>query len=324
MASSRHTHEFLASPRFGLAALVVSPRGIVRQEHGHRRRHVEHRSHDDRRPARSARRPQGRPAGRRRGDLEHAHGLAHAAAGKFRRHHQLRPRVQRQLRHPGQLQRLPDLGHLRTRRSRRSTSAYFCPASQSDVSVYKNLLFVSAEAPTAALDCGAQGVQDTVSQDRIRGIRIFDITDIAQPEVHRATCRRAAARTRTRWSTIRRTRTTSTSTSRATSAVRSPSELPGCIDAPDQDPNSAHFRIEVIKVPLAHPEQAAIVSSPRIFDGPRRRPPTHGDGAAADSGREARAAARRARPGGFIASRSTAREQVAAGRRSCDRCSTAS
>src|SRR5205823_3399613 len=37
-----------------------------------------------------------------------------------------------------------------------------CPASQSDVSVYKNLLFVSAEAPTARLDCGAQAPRETV------------------------------------------------------------------------------------------------------------------------------------------------------------------
>src|SRR5207247_2520879 len=45
--------------------------------------------------------------------------------------------------------------------------------------------------------------------------------------------------------------------------VRSPSELPGCVAAPpDSNPNSALFRIEVIKVPLAHPEQAAILSSP--------------------------------------------------------------
>src|ERR1700689_1481819 len=44
---------------------------------------------------------------------------------------------------------------------------------------------------------------------------------------------------------------------------------------PDQDPNSAYFRIEVIKVPLAHPEQAAIVSSPRIFND-LTRAPQHG------------------------------------------------
>ena len=34
---------------------------------------------------------------------------------------------------------------------------YVCPASQSDVSVYKNLLFVSGEGQTGRLDCGMQG-----------------------------------------------------------------------------------------------------------------------------------------------------------------------
>src|SRR5688500_3535620 len=60
-------------------------------------------------------------------------------------------------------------------------TAYLCPASQSDVSVYRNLLFVSGEDYGARLDCGTQGVRDTVSADRLRGIRIFDISDIATP-----------------------------------------------------------------------------------------------------------------------------------------------
>ncbi|HUF51590.1 MAG TPA: hypothetical protein VMN60_12180, partial [Longimicrobiales bacterium] len=53
-------------------------------------------------------------------------------------------------------------------------------------------------------------------------------------------------------------------------------ELPGCISAPpSEDPNSVLFRIEVIRVPLANPERAAIVSSPRIFTG-LVAPPSHG------------------------------------------------
>src|SRR5689334_9427612 len=60
--------------------------------------------------------------------------------------------------------------------------ATLCPASQSDVSVYKNLLFVSAEAPTARLDCGANAPREAVSHERIRGLRIFDITDISHPK----------------------------------------------------------------------------------------------------------------------------------------------
>ena len=60
--------------------------------------------------------------------------------------------------------------------------ANYCPASQSDVSVYGNLLFVSSEGTSGRIDCGAQGVKDAVSQDRLRGIRIFDITDMAHPK----------------------------------------------------------------------------------------------------------------------------------------------
>ena len=65
------------------------------------------------------------------------------------------------------------------------STTYVCPASQSDVSVYKNLLFVSGEDLSARLDCGTEGVQDTVSTERLRGIRIFDISDIANPQERR-------------------------------------------------------------------------------------------------------------------------------------------
>src|SRR5712692_5279151 len=48
---------------------------------------------------------------------------------------------------------------------------FVCPGSQSDVSVYRNFLFVSGEALNGRTDCGTQGVSDTVSHDRLRGIR---------------------------------------------------------------------------------------------------------------------------------------------------------
>jgi len=51
-----------------------------------------------------------------------------------------------------------------------------------------------------------------------------------------------------------------------TSFVRQSEELPGCSgEAPDKDPNTALFRIEVIKVPLTAPQEAKVVSSPRLF-----------------------------------------------------------
>jgi hypothetical protein len=144
--------------------------------------------------------------------------------------------------------------------------ANYCPASQSDVSIYKNLLFVSAEAGTARIDCGGQGVKDPVSTERLRGIRIFDVTDLAHPKAvaNVQTCR--GSHTHSVLADPKDLDNVYVYVS-GQADVRSNKELPGCSNAmPEDDPNSAHFRIEVIKVPLAHPEQAAIVSSPRIFN----------------------------------------------------------
>ncbi|MGH9203480.1 MAG: LVIVD repeat-containing protein, partial [Vicinamibacterales bacterium] len=117
-------------------------------------------------------------------------------------------------------------------------TSYLCPASQSDVSVFGNLLFVSAEAPSARLDCGTQGVRDTVSRDRIRGIRIFDAPDIANPKyvANVQTCRGS------------HTHTLVTSASdkeniyvygSGTGTVRSGEELEGCSGGkPEADKNT--------------------------------------------------------------------------------------
>src|SRR3989454_300920 len=116
------------------------------------------------------------------------------------------------------------------------------------------------------LDCGTEGVHDSVSAARLRGIRLFDITDIASPKYigNVQTCRGSHTHTVVEDPTDKDNVYIYVSGS---AGVRSPNELPGCSKlAPDQDPNSALFRIEVIKVPLAHPELASIVSSPRIFD----------------------------------------------------------
>lgn len=174
---------------------------------------------------------------------------------------------------------------------------YLCPASQSDVSVFRNLLFVSGEGQGGRLDCGTQGVHDTVSTDRLRGLRIFDISDIANPKyiANVQTCR--GSHTHTVLADPKDAENVYVYIS-GSAGVRSPSELPGCSRlAPDKDPNSALFRIEVIKVPLAHPEQAAIVSSPRIFND-LLAPPVHGEAKEDIAAAAAAAAAARAR-GGF-------------------------
>src|SRR3954470_24761009 len=155
-------------------------------------------------------------------------------------------------------------------------TAYFCPGSQSDVSVYRNLLFVSGEDLSARLDCAPGGVKDTVSKERLRGIRIFDISDISNPKNvgNVQTCR--GSHTHSLLVDPKDPENVYVYIS-GSGSVRSPSELPGCVNlSPDKDPNSALFRIEVIKVPLAHPEQAAVITSPRIFTG-LTAPAHHGE-----------------------------------------------
>jgi hypothetical protein len=178
-------------------------------------------------------------------------------------------------------------------------TAFLCPASQSDVSVYKNLLFVSGEGFGGRVDCGTQGVPDTVSRDRLRGIRIFDISDITSPKylANVQTCR--GSHTHTVVTDPKDAENVYVYVS-GSAPVRSPSELPGCSSlTPDKDPNSALFRIEVIKVPLAHPEQAAIVSSPRIFND-LAPAPSHGE-TPEDIARSAKIAADARARGAFTA-----------------------
>jgi hypothetical protein len=174
-------------------------------------------------------------------------------------------------------------------------TAFVCPGSQSDVSVYRNLLFVSGENLAARLDCGTQGVEDTVSSERLRGIRIYDISDIAHPRNvgNVQTCRGSHTHTLL---VDPKDRDNVYVYISGQAPVRSPSELAGCVSAP-KDPNSALFRIEVIQVPLAHPEQARIVSSPRIFHD-LVAPPKHGD-TPEDSVSNAKAVAEAKAAGGF-------------------------
>ena len=171
-------------------------------------------------------------------------------------------------------------------------TAYYCPASQSDVSSYGNLMFISGEGLTGRLDCGGQGVRDTVSKERLRGLRIFDITDIKNPKNvgNVQTCR--GSHTHTVLVDPKDKENVYVYIS-GSSGVRSPNELPGCVQD-ENDPNSALFRIEAIKVPLNNPSAAAIVSHPRIFND-LTAPIRHGEAPADVEAAAKRAAEARAR-----------------------------
>ncbi|RXZ48335.1 LVIVD repeat-containing protein [Agromyces binzhouensis] len=148
-------------------------------------------------------------------------------------------------------------------------TAFVCPGGQGDVSIHGDLLFMSVEATNGRVDCGTQGTSGSVDPERFRGVRIFDISDLSNPVQLPGvqTCRGS------------HTHTIVTDPDDAdnvyiynsgTSNVRSPLELEGCENAalttePVTEGNPTQWRIDVIQVPLAAPETAAIVSQPRIF-----------------------------------------------------------
>jgi len=173
-------------------------------------------------------------------------------------------------------------------------TSVLCPGGQGDVSVYRNLLFMSAEAMNGRTDCGVNGIPlpegykpppppptpppnpdgtparvrrppPPPSPDRFRGVRIFDITDLANPKQVAAVQSCRGSHTHSLLVDPKDKENVYIYIS-GTGPVRQEEELAGCTGGkPEDNPNTALFRIDIIKVPLAHPEQAKIVSSPRIF-----------------------------------------------------------
>jgi hypothetical protein len=179
-------------------------------------------------------------------------------------------------------------------------ASLMCPGGQGDVSVYGHLLFMSAEAMNGRTDCGTQGIPlpanytpppppppppaqaDAApgaapgrgrggrapappSPDRFRGVRIFDISDIGNPKQVAAVQSCRGSHTHTLVIDPKDKDNVYIYIS-GTGQVRQSEELAGCSGGdPTANPETALFRIDIIKVPLAHPELAKIVNSPRIF-----------------------------------------------------------
>jgi hypothetical protein len=194
-----------------------------------------------------------------------------------------------------------------------------CPGGQGDVSVYGHLMFMSVEAANGRMDCGTQGFptpagastpaptppgpdatpeqiaafraamtrQPPADKDRVKGVRIFDISDIHNPKqvADVQTCRGSHTHTIL---TDPKDKDNVYIYVSGTAGVRPAEELPGCSGGdPDKDPNTAVFTIVVIKVPLAHPELAKVVNSPYLFIDPATgkknavmNAPVHGEGQA--------------------------------------------
>jgi uncharacterized protein (DUF305 family) len=144
----------------------------------------------------------------------------------------------------------------------RLVSSVVCPGGQGDVSIVGDLLIVSVQDTRARVDCGRQGVSDEVSEDRFRGLRVFDISDpVAPRQVGQVqTCRGSHTH-----SVVSSDDDVIIVYNSGTSSVRLEAELAGCMAGLPGDTDTALFSIDVIEIPVDNPAASRIVDSPRVF-----------------------------------------------------------
>jgi len=141
-----------------------------------------------------------------------------------------------------------------------------CPGGQGDPSVWGNLLFLSYEN-ASRIDCGTQAETNDTA---FRGVRIFDISDLGNPVQVAAvqTCRGSHTHTLvTDPDDAENIYVYNSGTAGVRSTAHTGRPL-NCLEAPATNPNAGRWSIDVIKVALAAPQNAAVVSQPRLFANP--------------------------------------------------------
>ncbi len=143
-------------------------------------------------------------------------------------------------------------------------SSVVCPGGQGDVSIVGDLLIMSVQETRSRLDCGLQGIAEDVSDERFRGIRIFNIADLENPVQVGAvqTCR--GSHTHSVVSGPGEDGKIVVYNS-GTSSIREREEMASCFDDTPGDPRTALFRIDVIEIPIDAPSASRIVHSPTVF-----------------------------------------------------------
>jgi hypothetical protein len=156
-------------------------------------------------------------------------------------------------------------------------TALVCPGGQGDISVHGDLMFISVQQ-LGTIDCQTLGTPGT---QELRGMRVFDISDLDSPEQVATvqTCR--GSHTHTLVEDLNDPDNVYIYVN-GTSAVRGDSDDVEGLDCavgpldddgrPSSDPadfdadtETDRYQIEVIQVPVDSPEDAEIVNEPRLF-----------------------------------------------------------
>ncbi|GAA3122575.1 LVIVD repeat-containing protein [Streptosporangium carneum] len=133
-------------------------------------------------------------------------------------------------------------------------SSVVCPGSQMDVTVHGNLLFTAVDSSRNNDSCSSTA-QTASNKESWEGVRIFDITDKANPKYIKSvetncgshTLTQVPGKGRDRWKNVYL----------YISSYSPNATFPDC-----QPP---HDKISIIKVPLHAPTEAAVVSTPVVF-----------------------------------------------------------
>lgn len=124
-----------------------------------------------------------------------------------------------------------------------------CPGSQNDISVFGDLLFVSTDSSRSDDSC-ASTAQSAAVKESWEGIKIFDISDVANPRYIKSVETDCGSHTHT-------VVPGGKSVYLYVSSYSPRAEFPDC-----QPP---HDSISIIDVPLAAPTTAKVVATPNLF-----------------------------------------------------------
>jgi hypothetical protein len=159
-----------------------------------------------------------------------------------------------------------------------------CPGGQGDISIYGNLAFMSVEgygrtdcAQTPAPPAPATGAAAAApapapgggrgappaDPNRMYGVRIFDISNPNSPKqiANVQTCRGSHTHS---IAVDPKDKDNIYVYVSGSSFIRSADEKAGCVSDP-KAPNTSSFGIDVIKVPLQHPDKASVVGHSYLF-----------------------------------------------------------
>ena len=213
-----------------------------------------------------------------------AAGRCHPAAQRPRLR-QLRPRVQRHAHGRSATSTASTSTTSRTPKSPTLLASIVCPGGQGDVSITATCCSCRSSRRAAASTAARRASPSTVSKERFRGVRIFDITDLKNPKQVAAvqTCRGSHTHTLV---TDPKDKENVYVYGSGTGGVRSGEELAGCsaaIPKEDAEHRALQHRRDQGAARRAR-RRRAIVNRPRIFADADDRAPSPACGTGGDHG----------------------------------------